>query len=162
MQGHIFVHNNQRGQILLYAVLALAILATLSGIAWKIRESGKDAIRIEWAAANAKEEARKLEEKKQRDELTAKREADNAKRYATLDARYRAALIGLRQPAGDGQAKPLSSAAAELACPDRQADAAGRLERLEIGVLGLLERGDKAITRTMTCQAWLEEQMKVQ
>jgi len=38
--------------LIVYAVLALAILGTLSGIAWKIRESGKDAIRVEWAEAN--------------------------------------------------------------------------------------------------------------
>lgn len=43
---------NQRGSILFYLVLGLAILVTLSGIAYKIRESGKDAIRVEWAEAN--------------------------------------------------------------------------------------------------------------
>lgn len=157
----MFSTRRQTGSILFYAILGLAILMTLSGIAYKIRESGKDAIRVEWAAANAAEEARKAEEKKQRDTLTAKREAENAKAYDKLNARYRAALTGLRQSPGDGQAKPLSAAASELACPDRQADAAGRLERLEIGVLGLLERGDKAIVRSETCRAWLTEQGQV-
>jgi len=42
----------QRGSILLYAALGLAILVTLSLIAYKIRESGKDVIRLEWAEAN--------------------------------------------------------------------------------------------------------------
>ena len=37
----------ERGfSLIVYAVLALAILGTLTGIAWKIRESGKDAVRL--------------------------------------------------------------------------------------------------------------------
>ena len=152
----------QRGSILLYLVLGLAILATLSGIAWKIRESGKDAIRLEWAEANRKERDRLDREAVLRNGITEKREAENATAYANLDARYRAALAGLRDKSrGDGKAQPLSQAASVLACPDRQADVAGRLERLEEGVLGLLERGDKAIARTITCRNWLEDQLKV-
>lgn len=42
--------------LLAYGLIALAILGALSGIAWKIRESGKDAIRVEWAEANRKAE----------------------------------------------------------------------------------------------------------
>lgn len=50
----------QRGfSLLAYGLVALAVLVTLSGIAWKIRESGKDAVRVEWSAAN--EKARKEE-----------------------------------------------------------------------------------------------------
>ena len=45
--------------LLLYGVVALAILGTLGTIGYKVRESGKDAIRLEWAAAN--EQARKQE-----------------------------------------------------------------------------------------------------
>lgn len=40
--------------LLAYGLVALAGLSTLSGIAWKIRESGKDAVRVEWSAANEK------------------------------------------------------------------------------------------------------------
>ena len=48
---------NQRGfSLLAYGLLALAILGALSGLAWKIRESGKDAVRLEWAEANRKAE----------------------------------------------------------------------------------------------------------
>ena len=153
----------QRGfGLIAYLVLGLAILATLSGIAWKIRESGKDAIRVEWAEANRKERDRLDREAAVRNGITEKREAENATAYANLDARYRAALIGLRDKSrSDGKAQPLSQAASILACPDRQADAAGRLERLEEGILGLLERGDKAIARTITCRNWLEDQLKV-
>ena len=154
--------NRQRGSIILYGIIALAILATLSGIAWKIRESGKDAIRIEWAEENRKERDRLDREALVRNGITDKREAENATVYADLDARYRAALVGLRdKPRGDGKAQPLSQAAGIIACPDRQADVAGRLERLEVGVLGLLERGDRAIQRTITCRSWLEDQLKV-
>ena len=45
--------------LLLYGVIALAILGTIGGIGYKVRESGKDAVRVEWAAAN--EQARKRE-----------------------------------------------------------------------------------------------------
>jgi len=151
----------QRGSILVYTLVALAGLTLLTGIGYKIRESGKDAIRLEWAEANRKEEARKEREREARNTITEKREAENATAYADLDARYRAALLGLRKPAGDNQAKPLSQAASLIACPDRQADVAGRLERFEAGALGLLERGDKAIARTITCKVWLDDQLKV-
>ena len=46
--------GRQRGQILLYLLAGIAALAMLSGIAYKIRESGKDAVRLEWAEANRK------------------------------------------------------------------------------------------------------------
>ena len=152
---------NQRGSILIYAVLALAILAMLSGIAWKIRESGKDAIRLEWSQANEKERKRLDRESEVRNTITDKREAEHATAAADRDARYRAELLGLRKPAAHGEAKPLSSAASVIACAPRQADVAGRLASLEEGILGLLERGDKAIARTITCRNWLEDQAKV-
>ena len=45
----------QRGfGLIIYAVLALAILGTLSGIAYKIRQGGKESVRLEWAEANRK------------------------------------------------------------------------------------------------------------
>ena len=66
----------QRGSILLYAILALAILAALSGIAYKIRESGKDAIRVEWAEANR---LQREAEAKQAATASTKLETGNAK-----------------------------------------------------------------------------------
>ena len=159
--------NRQRGMIqmnlIAYGLIAIAILALLSGIAYKIRESGKDAIRLEWAEANRAEKERQERERETRNTITEKREAENATAYADLDRRYRAALLGVRvQPGSNPEAPPLSAAAGVIACPDRQADAARRLERLEAGVLGLLERGDRAIVRSETCRAWLGEQMKVE
>lgn len=147
--------------LMAWGAIAVVILTLLSGIAYKIRESGKDVIRLEWSEANAKERERLDRERVERNTITDKREAEHATTQATLDARYRAALVGVRKPAIDGEAKPLSQAASVIACPDRQADAAGRLERLEEGILGLLERGDKAISRAITCKLWLEDQTKV-
>ena len=147
----------------LYLIGAIAVIGMLSYVAYEIRESGKDAIRLEWSKANEKEKERLAREATVRDTITAKKEAENAKEYASLDARYRAALIAarVRNTPSNSQTKPLSEAASILDCPDRQADVAERLERLEVGVLELLERGDRAIQRTITCRNWVEEQSKV-
>lgn len=70
--------SRERGSILLYAVAAIAILGILSGIAYKIRGSGKDAIRLEWAEANRlqrEKEAKqiaKADEKKEKGDVKAK------------------------------------------------------------------------------------------
>jgi hypothetical protein len=75
----------QRGfSLIIYAVLALAILGTLAGISYKIRESGKDAIRVEWAAANA---AAREEEAKQAAAAATKTEV------ARVEIRYRTKTI---------------------------------------------------------------------
>lgn len=68
--------TRQRGSIIIYAVLALAILAMLSGIAYKIRESGKDAIRLEWADANR---LQREAEAKKASEASTSLEKDRAK-----------------------------------------------------------------------------------
>jgi len=97
-----------------------------------------------------------------RQKLSDKQEQDNAKRFATQAARYRAALVAARVPRSDpdsSEAQPLSAAATQLGCPDRQPDVAGRLATLEEGILGLLQRGDVAIERTVTCKRWLDEQV---
>lgn len=148
-----------------YLVAGIAILGILSGIAYKIRESGKDAVRVEWAEANQQEKERQAREAAVRSDITDKNEATNATKVAILEDRLRRALLiasGVRQPdAKLGEAAALSAAAAILACPDRQADAARRLGQLEVGVLALLDRGNKAILRSETCRAWLSEQMMV-
>ena len=45
--------------LLLYGVIALAILGTVGGIVYKVREGGYDACKVEWAASD--EAARKRE-----------------------------------------------------------------------------------------------------
>lgn len=152
---------NQRGSIIIYTVLALAILATLSGIAYKIRESGKDAIRLEWAEANKTERERLDREREVRNTITDKREAEHATNQANSAADFRAELLRLRKQQVHGEAQPLSAAAAVITCPGRQADVAERLASLEEGILGLLERGNKAIIRTVACKSWLDDQIKV-
>lgn len=57
--------------LIAYGLIALALIGALGGIGYKVRESGKDAIRVEWAAAN--EVARKREA-----EASAKAAADLA------------------------------------------------------------------------------------
>lgn len=39
--------------LLIYGIVALSILGTLAGIGYKIRESGKESVRLEWAEANS-------------------------------------------------------------------------------------------------------------
>ena len=48
--------------LLAYGLIALSIIGILSGIGYQIRESGKEAVRLEWAEANKL--AREAEEKK--------------------------------------------------------------------------------------------------
>ena len=67
---------NERGSIILYGLIALAVLGTLSGIAYKIRESGKDAIRVEWAEANR---AQRERDAKQASTAATKLEVSNVK-----------------------------------------------------------------------------------
>jgi O-acetyl-ADP-ribose deacetylase (regulator of RNase III) len=66
----------QRGSILVYGILALAILAMLGGIAYKIRESGKDAVRLEWREAV---EAQKQQEQAQITQAGERKEKSDAK-----------------------------------------------------------------------------------
>ena len=95
--------GRQRGSLILYAVLALAILATLSGIAYKIRESGKDAVRAE---LQPKLDSCQADIKRQNDAVEALR-AESAKKQATTAA----ALVKAEKKAKvwDDQAKRLTA-----------------------------------------------------
>lgn len=76
----------QRGfSLIVYAVLALAVLGALSGIAWKIRESGKDVIRLEWAEANRRAEEAERAARLRREETG--RAASAALQKAETEAR---------------------------------------------------------------------------
>lgn len=137
------------------------------GGAWKVQgwrlDSEKAAFSAFKAQVDAEGKASEIARQKDisdRKAISNKQEADNAKRYASLDTRYRAALAAARVPNSGGSAsEPLSSAATVLNCPGGQPDLAGRLADLETGILGLLQRGDKAIERTITCKAWLDDQI---
>lgn len=106
-------------------------------------------------------EKQAAKERLDRDAITKKQEAENATKYNDLSAKYAAARRMLNANPGSGQTKSLSDAASIISCPDRQADTAGRLERLEAGILNLIERGDKAIQRTIDCRNWITEQQAV-
>jgi len=115
-------------------------------------------VAAEGRAAQAREAAEAL----LRTKISDKQEADHATKEAESNAKYLAAVAAAkrlsRNAAESSRVRALSEAAGSLGCPDRQADAARRLERLEVGVLGLLNRGNSAIIRTETCKEWLDEQ----
>lgn len=147
--------------MLLAGVLAAACLA-LAIQTWRLDASQKEHITFV-AGVKALGEAAEVARKKDIEDravISTKKETDHGQRIATLDAKYRAALIRLRDKhPGSGEAKPLSSAATELNCANGQSDITGGLDRLEIGILALLERGDRAIERTVTCKSWIDEQV---
>ena len=77
--------------LLLYGVIALAILGTLGGIGYKVRQSGYDACKVEWAEASAAaqkeiEADRKRQDdlRQEQDKLASRRLADEKKRTQTL------------------------------------------------------------------------------
>ncbi len=55
------MNQPQRGTILLYLVLALAVLGVISGIGYKVYQAGRDAERLEWEA--------KADQQRQNEEL---------------------------------------------------------------------------------------------
>ncbi len=67
--------NRQRGTILIYGLIALAIIGLLSGIAWKIYSAGQTAKQAEWERASA-QQARK--ETVQSTNAATQLEAENA------------------------------------------------------------------------------------
>ena len=52
--------------LLAYLIAGIVLVGMLSGLAWKVRESGKEAVRLEWREANAvaEEAAQKLEQER--------------------------------------------------------------------------------------------------
>lgn len=66
-------------------------------------------------------------------------------------------LLNDRASAGASQAGALASSSGRFNCTDRESELAGALERLEIGILPILESRDKAIIRTEACKVYLEE-----
>ena len=154
---------------MMYVYAGVGALVIALGVGVKVQTARLDSCKATAAAFQAitKAEGQAAEKARQKDILdrqaiSTKQEADNAKRIASLDLRYRAALATARLSganSGSGQAQSLSSAATSISCPDRSGDVAGRLAELETGILGLLERGDKASERTITCKAWIDEQV---
>lgn len=67
---------SQRGQILIYAVVALGIIGALGLIGSKIYTAGGDAVRLEWADANRQQ---REAEAKQANQAAEKKEQGDAK-----------------------------------------------------------------------------------
>lgn len=87
-----------------------------------------------------------------RNKITDRREAEHENAIADLTGKLRAAIAAAGVPAVP-QGPALNN------CPDAQADVAGRLARLEAGVLArLVGPGNEAIVRTMTCREWVIDQ----
>lgn len=96
----------QRGfGLILYLVLAVAILGALAGIARAIYVAGGDAVRLEWAEAN-----RKAAEEAERERLA--REAESRKHVAALQKAEREARTYAERWRQARQALPLA-----LECP---------------------------------------------
>lgn len=66
-------------------------------------------------------------------------------------------LLNDKASASTGQAGALASSSARFSCPDRDTELSAALERLETGILPILESRDKAIIRTEACKVYLEE-----
>ena len=81
--------------LLLYGFLALAILGTLGGIGYKVRESGKDAIRVEWQQANAAAQQKAETERQRQDALRAAQDREATRRLANEKNRSRSLMVSL-------------------------------------------------------------------
>jgi len=151
--------------LMLIAIAAFALLFALTALFYslwqgKVKEFAAYQATVEQIGKAAAEEQTRLETK--RDAITKQKEAAYGLKYQDLSARYADARKRLRdQNAGSDNVRPLSSAASSSACPDGQAKLAGGLEQLEGEILGLLERGDRAIERTELCRDWLTDQTSV-
>ena len=90
--------------LIAYGLIALAILGALGGIGYKVRESGKDAVRVEWAEANAAAQQAAEADRQRQDAIRASKDKEATRRLAnarksnqqllsSLDAHIRAANL---------------------------------------------------------------------
>mgnify|MGYP003395897887 CR=1 FL=1 len=70
--------------LILYGVIALAILGTLAGIGYKVRESGYDACKVAWAESDA---AARKREQDASDKAAKALLAERAKRKVVIQTR---------------------------------------------------------------------------
>ena len=158
------------GSWVVYAVVFAVGVGVGAVPAWEYQSAKREAVQAKFdgfvaqtKAQGEAAEAARLKDIADRNEISKRKEQDHEKRIQTLDAKYAAALTAARRvlPANTlgRETQPLSSAATVISCPDRQADIAGGLADLEVGVLGLLKRGETAIERTALCKEWIDEQV---
>ncbi len=81
--------------LLLYGFLALAILGTIGGIGYKVREAGADSIRVEWSAANTAAQKKAEDERQRQDALRAEQDKQATRRLADEKKRSGALMVSL-------------------------------------------------------------------
>lgn len=97
-------------QLAMYGILALAILGTLGGMAYKVRESGFDACTVERDAKDAKAVAAAEAERQRQDALRQAQDKEATKRLANEKTRSRTLMASLEahiRAAGSAAACPI-------------------------------------------------------
>ena len=104
-------------QIIIYAILALAIMGAIGTGVYKVKKWGGDEVRAEWSEANKKAEA--SARAKEAADRTIKEKAD-AENTASV-ARLNADVAKLRNERDRRNSTKLSAAPAGSKCPEGQA-----------------------------------------
>ena len=103
--------------MIVYLLAGVAALAMLTGIGYKVRESGKDSVRVEWQAANVAAQQKAEAERQRQDALRAAQDKEATRRLA--DARKRSTTLMASLEAHIRAAGP----AAQCGIPDSLRDA---------------------------------------
>lgn len=82
-------------QLLLYAGAAIIILGMLGTAGYKIRESGKDEVRVEWQAANAAAQKKADDDRARQDALRQAQDAEATRRLANEKKRSQTLMASL-------------------------------------------------------------------
>lgn len=80
---------------LLYGAMALAILGAVGGIGYKVRESGKDSVRVEWKAANEKATLQAEADRQRQDALRQAQDAEVTRRLSNEKKRTAGLMVSL-------------------------------------------------------------------
>lgn len=142
--------------LIAYGLIALAILGAIGTGVYKVRESGKESVRLEWAEANKK--AAEAAAAKDEENRKAKEKADvaNAKTKRDLAGLYDAyrSLRDQRRGSLLPEAAPGSASPERITFDRKGFDNA--LSGFDSGVTGLLKEGDSAIVDLDTAKRWAQ------
>lgn len=155
--------------LILVIVIAVAGIAAIA--AFKMwRGEVEDHAKTAGQYAVFKEETKRLGEKAEAEKIMVlaeqKRISDESSklledRFADLSTRY-AGLRGKPDPRRRDVPRLSEAAAAIPTCPGPETtDVAGLLDRLESGILGILEKGDREIAKYMELWQWAKRQEAV-
>lgn len=95
--------------LLLYAGAAIIILGMLGGIGYKVRESGADSVRVEWAAANVAAQKKAEEDRARQDALRVEQDKQATRRLADEKKRTAGLMVSLEAH--------IKASGAATACP---------------------------------------------